>query len=149
MHETSLAITGHGNQPVPNRLFQQEGAVDHLAIMLPGLGYTCDMPLFYFIVSHLLDQGTEVLQVAYDYAHNPTYHGMVAAERQAWLIADATAACRAGLARRPYRRITLVGKSLGTRAMAHLLNTEAGLRQAATVWLTPTWKEQPVQTCLL
>lgn len=149
MQETTLPIKGYRGEMVPNRFFLQDGAVSHLAIVLPGYGYNCDMPLLYFTVSHLLDQGAEVLQVDYDYSRLPAYRALDAEERQRWLVADVTAACQAALAQREYQRITLIGKSLGTRAMAHLLTTEEALQSAATVWFTPPWHEEPVHACLL
>lgn len=149
MQETTITVIGYRGAPVPNRFFRYEGEVSHLAIVLPGYGYNCDMPLLYFTVSHLLDQGIEVLQVDYTYSRLPEYRALAAEERQRWLVADVTAACRAALAQREYQRITLIGKSLGTRAMAHLLATEEALQAASTVWFTPPWHEEPIRTCLL
>lgn len=149
MQETTLMITGYRDAPVPNRFFRHDGEVSHLAIVLPGYGYNCDMPLLYFTVSHLLDQGVEVLQVDYNYSHLPEYRALDTEERQNWLVADVTAACGAALAQREYQRITVIGKSLGTRAMAHLLATNEALHNAATVWFTPPWHEEPIRQALL
>ena len=149
MQETALTITGYHDAAVPNRFFRHDGAVSHLAIVLPGYGYNCDMPLLYFTVSHLLDQSVEVLQVDYTYSRLPEYRALDAEERQRWLVADVTAACQMALAQREYQRITLIGKSLGTRAMAHLLATNEALQNAATVWFTPPWQEEPIRACLL
>lgn len=149
MQETTLTIKGYQDASVPNRFFRQDDHASHLAIVLPGYGYNCDMPLLYFTVSHLLDQGIEVLQVDYTYSRLPEYYPLDAEERQRWLVADVTAACRTALAQREYQRITLIGKSLGTRAMAHLLATEETLQGAKTVWFTPPWHEAPVRASLL
>ena len=35
---TTLTIQGYRDEPVPNRFLRPEGAVDHLAILLPGFG---------------------------------------------------------------------------------------------------------------
>jgi hypothetical protein len=149
MQETTLTIRGFHDALVPNRFFRQDAAASHLAIVLPGYGYGCDMPLLYFTVSHLLDQGAEVLQVDYTYSRLPAYRALDTEGQQQWLVADVTAACRMALDQRPYQRITLIGKSLGTRAMAHLLTTEEALQGAATIWFTPIWHEEPVRACLL
>jgi len=112
--------------------------------VLPGFGYSCDMPLLYFTVSHLLDVGTDVLQVDYAYDRRPDYRPLAADERQLWLLADVTAAWRVALAQRRYRRFTLIGLSLGTRALPALLATEPRLRGARTIWFSPVWHEEAV-----
>jgi hypothetical protein len=59
-----------------------------------------------------------------------------------WAFSDAAAACHAALAQRPYEKITLVGKSLGTLAMGYMLSTETALADAQAIWLTPLlWNE--------
>lgn len=149
MQTVTLPVRGYRDVPVPHRFFRQERETRHLGLLLPGLGYSCDMPLLYFSASHLLDLGADVLLVEYAYSRQPEYQALAPDERTRWLLADATAACRAGLAQRDYRQVTLVGKSLGTRAMPHLLATEDGLRQACTVWFTPLLQEAGVREYLL
>lgn len=149
MQTLALPIRGYRDELVPNRFHRQDAATPHLAVVLPGFGYTCDMPLLYFTVSHLCDQGADVLQVEYDYSRRPEYRDLAAAERHRWLLADVTAACRAALDQRTYQQITLVGKSLGTRAMSHLLASEPRVQHARTIWLTPVWHETAVRAQLL
>ena len=62
------------------------------------------------------------------------------------MLADATAAQRAGLAQRGYEDLRLIGKSLGTLAMGHLLTTEQ-IPTAATqaVWLTPLLRQESLR----
>ncbi len=144
MQTTTLPICGYRDEPVPNRFHCQDAETDHLALVLPGFGYSCDMPLLYFTVSHLLDQGTDVLQVEYDYSRRAHYRTHDADERLRWLLADVTAAWRVVLGQRPYRRFTLIGLSLGTRALPPLLTTEPRLRDARTIWFSPLWHEDAV-----
>ena len=144
MQTLELSIRGYRDEPVPNRFHRQEGEASHLAIVLPGFGYSCDMPLLYFTVSHLLDRGADVLQVEYQYSRRSDYRALDADERQRWLLADVDAAWRAALVQRPYQQFTVIGKSLGTRAMPHLLAREPQLRHARTIWFTPVWQEEAV-----
>lgn len=139
----SLAIAGHRGEPVPNRFLRQDAATDQLAILLPGMGYTLDMPLFYYAENLLTERGADILRVEYAYGRRAEFRDASEEERLRWLLADATAAFRAGLAQGNYRRPTLVGKSLGTLAMGHLLTTEA-LPAGGTraVWLTPLLREE-------
>ncbi len=137
-----------GDRPVPHRFLAQGRDTTHLAIVLPGLGYTCDMPLLYYTVSLLLDCGADVLQVEYAYGQEAAYRSLPADERTHRLIADAGSACRAALGQRGYRRATLVGKSLGTRAMPHLLADELGPLAARSIWYTPLLNEERVRAHL-
>jgi len=134
---TTLTIRGYRDEPVPNRFLRPEGAIDHLAVLLPGLGYTLDMPLFYYAENLLLERGWDVLRVEYAYNKLSEFQTLPKPERDRWLLADATAAWRAGLGQRPYERVVLIGKSLGTLAMGHLLTMADPPPNVGAVWLTP------------
>ncbi len=54
---TTLTIHGYRGEAVPNQFLRPEGAIDHLAVLLPGFGYTLDMPLFYYAGNLLLERG--------------------------------------------------------------------------------------------
>ena len=140
---STLTITGYNDEPVPHTFVRQEAEATHVAILLPGAGYTAYMPLLYYPMRMLLDLGADVLRVEYAYTGREEYEALPGGERIRWLLSDATAACRAALAQRSYQRVTLIGKSLGTLAMGHLLATEAALSQAQAIWLTPLlWNER-------
>ncbi len=133
----TLAVSGYRDEAVPNTFLRQDGATDHLAILLPGINYSCDLPLLYYPARVLVARGADVLRVEYAYNRRPDYAALSSAGQAEWLYADTAAACRAGLAQRAYRQVTLVGKSLGTLAMGHLLTAEPDLAGARAVWLTP------------
>ena len=138
MHSSqALEITGYRDEPVPHAFLRQKGAADHVGILLPGIRYTCDMPLLYYPARLLLDLGADVLRVEYAYDRRADFQALPDAEQDRWFLADVTAACRAALAQRAYRRITLIGKSIGTLAMGRLLTTDPALALADSVWLTP------------
>jgi predicted alpha/beta-hydrolase family hydrolase len=132
-----LTIQGYRDEPVPNCFQRPEGAIDQLAVLLPGLGYTLDMPLFYYAENLLLEQGWDVLRVEYAYNTRPEFQTVPKSERDQWLLADTTAAWRAGLSQRRYERVVLIGKSLGTLAMGHLLTMSDPPAGMGAVWLTP------------
>lgn len=139
--EKTLSIPGHHGEPVPNTFVQQDGATDRLAILLPGLGYSCAMPLFYYAESFLLDDGFDVLHVEYAYNRRVGFRELPQSDQIAWLLADATAAHDAGTRQRAYREVTVIGKSLGTRAMGHLLTEQASHQHRCAVWLTPLLRD--------
>jgi hypothetical protein len=145
---TSLEIAGYREQRVPNTFFRQDGQTDHLAIVLPGLGYTGDMPVLYYPKAVLLGLGADVLQVKYAYNERPDFQRLSDAERNQRLSADVAAACDVGLAQRAYQRVSLVGKSLGTRAMADLLGINDRLAHAYCVWLTPLLRDNTLRTAI-
>ncbi len=133
----SLPIVGYHDRPTPHTFFRQAHETEHVALLLPGVGYTTHMPLLYYPTRILLQLGADVLRVETMYARLSDYEALDPAERTRWVFADAVAACRAALAQRTYRRMTLIGKSLGTLAAGHLLTAEPALRAAEVIWLTP------------
>jgi predicted alpha/beta-hydrolase family hydrolase len=139
---TTLSILGNRGEAVPNRFLRPEGAIDHLAVLLPGFGYTLDMPLFYYAENLLLDRGWDVLRVEYAYNTRPEYQALPEPERDRWLLEDATAAWRAALDQRTYERVVLIGKSLGTLAMGHLLTAPDSPSTVGAIWLTPLLSEE-------
>jgi len=134
---TTLAITGYRDEPVPHTFLQQDEHARHVAILLPGIGYTCDMPLLYYPARLLLARGADVLRVEYAYQQREDFTATTAEEQGRWVVADVTAACHAVLAQREYEQITFVAKSLGTLALGAVLAADARLAHAHTVWLTP------------
>jgi predicted alpha/beta-hydrolase family hydrolase len=118
-------------------LLRPEGAIDHLAVLLPGFGYTLDMPLFYYAENLLLERGWDVLRVEYAYNERLEFQNLPKPEQNRWLLTDTTAAWRAGLGQRTYERVVLIGKSLGTLAMGHLLTLPDPHPTVGAVWLTP------------
>jgi len=136
---TTLPVSGRAGLALPNRFFRQAGGAPTLAVIFPGLNYTADMPLLYYPAALLRQRGADVLQVRADYTGGD-YAALPPVERFAWLAEDARAAAQAGWAQGSYSRLVLVGKSIGTLALASLAADLPG-SQAATVWLTPLLKQ--------
>jgi predicted alpha/beta-hydrolase family hydrolase len=139
---TTLTIQGYRDEAVPNRFLRPQGAINHLAVLLPGFGYTLDMPLFYYAQNLLLERGWDVLRVEYAYNTHPEFQTLPEMERNQWLLADTMAAWRAGLGQQTYDRVVLIGKSLGTLAMGHLLTMADPPPNVGAVWLTPLLAEE-------
>jgi pimeloyl-ACP methyl ester carboxylesterase len=93
------------------------------------------MPLLYYPARMLSARGADVLRVDYDYRHTgPEARGGAFA-------ADVAATWEAGLAARPYERVTLIGKSLGTLALGQLLATVPNPPPMRSLWLTPLFRD--------
>jgi len=144
---STLKINGYRDEPVPNTLFQQPGSSTRIAIILPGIGYTCQMPLLYYLTRLFLGLGADVLCVEYQYSRRTDFQDLSEDEQKRWLLSDVTAACQIALAR-PYRLVTLVGKSLGTLALGHLLTKEPQLAHSQAIWLTPLLKDEVLRAQL-
>jgi hypothetical protein len=132
-----LSILGHHDAPVPNTFYRQDDDTSHLAMILPGLGYSCDMPLLYYPTELLLTLGADVLLVEYDYRQTWRSGNLTLEEKLAHLYSDACAAARTALAQRDYDVFSVIGKSLGTYAITHLLESDLPLRPQSCVYLTP------------
>ena len=139
----ALPITGYEGKPVPNTFMRQRDATSHAAIILPGLGYTAQMPLLFYTGNHLLARNADVLLVNYDYM--TAFRTLDRATQHRWLVADAEAAYRSLSEQRAYDRVTIVGKSLGTMAMAHLFATQTFPARVDALWLTPVLSNPDVR----
>lgn len=146
---TSLTITGYRDRPVPNRLRQPSGAIGRLAMMLPGFGYTMDMPLFYYLENLCLDLGLDVLRVETSYSQNPAFREATKPEQAEWVAADARAAWQRGLAHASYASTIVIGKSLGTLGLAALMTQPVNAPEhMQSIWLTPLLAEPSVRQAL-
>jgi hypothetical protein len=110
-------------------------------MLFPGYGYRATMPLLYYPERLLVARGADVLRVEYAYDRQPEFRRIDQVGRDQWFYDDVQAACEVGLAQRSYGRITLVGKSIGTQAIGHLLEVEDRLAGAEYVWLTPLLRD--------
>jgi hypothetical protein len=131
---TSLHLIGYNDQPIPNRYFKHEQA-SHLALIFPGLRYTCDMPLLYYLTQVFLNHGFDVVQINSDYT-TESVKALQPAERLQVMVTDAQAALATAFPGNGYSYLTLAGKSIGTLSLAMLLASGASA-EAACIWLTP------------
>jgi len=138
-----LDVPGHDG-PLP--LFRrQERHSRHLAVLFPGRGYGCEMPLLHYAGDLLDARGADVLGLRYDF-RDERFEDL--GRFEARLEAAVDPVVRAGLRQRErYDRVTLVGKSLGTWAMGCLLARAEhplhSVKRLDTVWLTPSLRFDP------
>jgi predicted alpha/beta-hydrolase family hydrolase len=130
-----LNITGFQGQTVPNLFFHQPGETTGLAVLSPGLRYSCDMPLLYYLTRLLLQRGVDVLQLHTDYTLS-AFQALNRLEQASWIGGDALAGVQVGQAQRSYPRLVLAGKSIGALALAQLVVSDL-LPEPAVIWLTP------------
>jgi hypothetical protein len=53
---TTLDIAGYERATVPNTFIRQQDETARAALILPGLGYTAQMPLLFYVAELLLAQ---------------------------------------------------------------------------------------------
>lgn len=135
----TLPVQGY-DALVPNNYWNKGS--ETLLISLPGLGYTNDMPLMFYLHEMAIARSWDALQVNYDYRTVPRE-----TSAEAWsarMIADVQPTIEAALAKGNYKHVVLAGKSIGTRVMATLL--ARGFDKAtAYIWLTPLLVVEPVR----
>lgn len=133
----TLALMDNRQQPVPNTFFRLKTDTRHLAVLLPGLGYTSHMPVMYYPWMALLSRGADVLRAEYNYVKNPEFMALPVDERRRRAAEDALVIYAGAVRQRDYDTITLVGKSIGTYAMGHLITSTAAAPKLQCLWLTP------------
>ena len=141
---SSLPIHGYRDRPLSNTFIRQEDETSHLGVVFPGIGYTAAMPVCYYPGLVLRSLGADLLNVEYAYARSG-FSNLSEEEQTAWLQADAAAALKFALNQRCYTRVTLVGKSLGTLAIAALLEGRPDLLVSECLWLTPVLRSALVR----
>lgn len=134
MELKTLDVVGYNNQRVHNTLVVQSNPTGHLGIILPGYRHSADMADLHYAGRILREQGADLLKVEYAY-YRTDYFGQPENVQDQWISEDVFAVCNACLAFRPYTKITLIGKSLGTKAMGFLLADER-FQKADCVWST-------------
>lgn len=131
-----------GDEQLPNRFLRLPQA-SNLAILFPGLYYSNDMPLLYYASQVLLGYETDVLQLWADYA-SPQFTRLPDDQRAHLVSADADSILRAGMSQKKYQHLILVGKSIGTLGVAHLVEARSSEDSPLVIWLTPLFHQKGV-----
>lgn len=135
MELTTLDAVGYKNQKVPNTFITQSNPTQHLGIILPGYRHSADMADLHYAGRILLEQGADLVRVEYVY-YQTDFPDQSEDIQGRWIAEDTFAACNASLSHRAYTKITLIGKSIGAKAMGFLLEDKR-FQKAECVWSTP------------
>lgn len=142
--EEWLEFQSAGSRPHRQRLLSSGHASDHLAVLLPGRSYSTDMPVLYFPGRLMLSHQVDVLKVDYSIPAEDL-EALPLGELAARAAASSETILRAVLEQRAPSRLTLIGKSLGTIVMAHLLGCGLDLPRTDCIWITPILKDESLQ----
>lgn len=138
---SSISTSSDPKLSIPNTFLRQDADTDHLVLILPGLNYTCDMPLLYYATQVMLEAGADVVQVKYDYTQTQAKQASSLTEHFSQMKADVIHMAKVALQQRNYKHLTVIGKSLGTLAIPNLLEADLPLRPQSCVYLTPILNE--------
>ncbi len=140
MEARELSIFGYSGQTLQNIQTCQKEDNTHLAVVLPGVGYTFDHPALYYSRMVLDLFGADELRIEPTYRRSK-FRAFTDQEKEESIAADAKAILETLQGLIQYTRITLVGKSMGTLILASVL--EQGLHcQTEFIWLTPLLTNQ-------
>ncbi len=132
-----LKIKGYNDRLLKSRFLKLSEDTQEVALVFPGLAYNSSMPLLHFTIEAILASGINVLTVDYDYSNTPEFMKESQSIRSDWMLEDVEAALKVITEEENQKVVCLTGKSLGTLAVGHLLETHENLRDVKTIWLTP------------
>lgn len=138
-----LPLAGYQNEPVPHRFWRHEEETDQAMLLLPGADVFLQTPILYYCFLEGLHRGADILWVGYH--ARPQFAALSMEDKGIWARQDSVAAYQALLEQRSYKRLTLIGKSLGTLALEHLLSASSVTVPVQVVWLTPLLQDQLVR----
>ena len=126
-------VKGYKELDIPYTILSRNEDSKNLAIILPGVGYTTQSPLFHYSTGVFLHKSYNVLLVNYQYRNK---HYADFNEISEAIKLDVKTVIDDVLTNKTYENFYLIGKSLGTIAMSYELKKER-FKSAKAIWLTP------------
>ena len=120
-----------------------------ICIMLPGLGYSTQRPLFHYATGMCLNHNIDVLHINYQFAKNEQFKKLSKTDQDHWMYEDAKAVIERVLKENVYEQCILMSKSIGTIPMAMEWTEKNFIKNTIGVWLTPLMKDDNVYQALL
>ncbi|HWU42901.1 MAG TPA: hypothetical protein VN132_05660 [Bdellovibrio sp.] len=123
-------------------LMSTSNSTAELAVVLPGAGYPCTMPLLYYSIDALLLKGYQVLAIEKVYGDDVAWRGFQTREAAFKYVEDDTLELFAQISKMFSERVKiLLGRSLGTYQMACALEKKI-VQPRQVVWQTPSLYEK-------
>lgn len=137
------------NSTIPYTWIRSEQPSKSICIMLPGLGYSTQRPLFHYATGICLHNHVDVLHINYNFVKNPQFRELPKEDQEQWMYEDVKAVVEAVLKDCEYEQCILLSKSIGTIPMAIEWTQGTFLQHSVGIWLTPLIKEDRVYQALL
>lgn len=123
-------------------LLSLDNSGQNIAVVFPGAGYSCHMPLLYYSIDMLLLKGYQVLAIEKVYADDLTWRDLKTRESVFKYVEDDTIALIPQLSNRFQNQIqVLLGRSLGTYQIACALENKL-VKPKQVVWQTASLYEK-------
>lgn len=139
----------NNHSTIPYLWIRQKHKSDGLCIMLPGLGYTTQAPLFHYATGLFVNNNLDVLRINYDYRKNEYFSKLTGTEKDDWMYEDVKAVIQDVLKETQYEQYYIVNKSLGSIPMAYERTQNELLQSSYGIWLTPLLKDETVYNAML
>ncbi|MDQ6595824.1 alpha/beta hydrolase [Bacillus salipaludis] len=120
-----------------------------ICIMLPGLGYTTQRPLFDYATGLFLNHQVDVLQINYQFTKNERFKELPDADQTQWMYDDVKVVVVEVLKNTNYEQFFIFGKSIGSIPMAKEWSEKGFVQNAVGIWLTPLVKIDNAYEALL
>ncbi|WP_066070308.1 alpha/beta family hydrolase [Neobacillus soli] len=134
---------------IPYMWIRSENPNKSICVMLPGLGYSTQRPLFHYATGVCLNNHVDVLHINYDFAKNEHFKKLTRSEQDRWMYEDVKAVVDEVLKDSTYEQCILLSKSIGTIPMAIEWTEKNFSHNAFGIWLTPLLKDDNVFNTLL
>lgn len=138
-----IEILGRKQHRFSINLSDENAGASRIALLLPGVGYRLENPIFYFVRQLLIDQGYQIAAADYAYDKVEGFRDLSFEEIMDILKDDATSIGEALNQLPDHNSKLVIGKSLGTVLMADLLD-QGFTSNAQLAWLTPSSKVSQV-----
>jgi dienelactone hydrolase len=146
MDLVKLPLKTSDGHPLVHKYYRHEEEPEGLLVTLPGNHYGVDGPLLYHPTKLLWSAGWDTLAITYGFQST-------AIDFSHELIPDVVRECLAAISgvasEHEYKRIALVGKSLGAFIVVQLCTMETGLAFSRAIYLTPPLGMPPFDQPLL
>lgn len=142
-------VVRNENSTIPYTWIRSEQPNKSICIMLPGLGYTTQRPLFHYATSICLNQSIDILHINYQFTKNEYFKKLLESEQDQWMYEDVLAVVEDVLKETEYEKVFLLSKSIGTIPMAMEWKNKNFSNNTVGVWLTPLFKDDNVFQAIL
>lgn len=144
----SISLMGRKNHSFTIDISEENAGASRLALLLPGVGYRLENPMFFFARQLLIDHGYTIAGANYAYDKVEGFRDFGFDEIMSILADDATTIGNAIADLPKHDELLIVGKSLGTVLMGNMIE-QGFLPTANLAWLTPSSKVDAVSNEIL
>jgi hypothetical protein len=137
-------VVRNEHSTIPYTWIRSKSPNKSICIMLPGLGYSTQRPLFHYATSMSIEGNMDVLHINYHFNKNEHFAALSRAEQDAWMYEDVKVVVDEVLKESEYEQQIWLSKSIGTIPMAFEWRQKNFIHHSVGVWLTPLLKDDNV-----